>query len=142
MRIQIPDDAALYLLDVLLRRELVSDPGWLVALWEGSTVPDADTVWADLTECSWGGYSRRSIDRTVWQVPALLGGVPTCVYGTARMEWVPTDDGSEVAGWAIIDPVGPRLVAAQRSDVTLLALAGEEVWVWPRLALSTLVVCP
>jgi hypothetical protein len=121
------------------------DPGdrvWQIGLHRTFTVPGPNTAFGDLEECQFNGYSRRTIVRGNWQDPVVLGFTPTIVYGQQRQEWQVGGDGAVVWGWFLLNQITENLLLVQVTDEAIHADPLQRVYLWPRIQLSTLLVCP
>lgn len=108
-----------------------------VILFKNDITPDADTVFADLTECDFSGYSRQvpsfgsittGVDgRAVMTAAPVLfvhdgGGTANDVYGAALID---ADSGSEVILSIERLPSPPEALSAVGDSVTVTIVAKE-----------------
>lgn len=90
---------------------------WSALLFTNDYTPDESTVLADLTEPTFAGYSRRSVDPATWTAPALVGHYAKSSWGSVPLEW--TNGGAvdvTVYGYALYDSLFSRLVLVERFD--------------------------
>ena len=109
---------SVYLSDALVALLGVADvtaPPWELLLWTADIEPDAATVLADLGEVSWGGYSRRTVQRTDWAAPVVDGACAASTPANAPFGFpFGSGDPETVRGWALWEPVSSRLVLIVR----------------------------
>ena len=68
------------------------------------------TVWADLVEADFDGYSRISVTLAS---PTYLGGVETIVASVATFTRGSGSPSNTIYGYALVDPAGPTLYIAE-----------------------------
>lgn len=132
----VPDEDGATALRYWLKQTISGVLPWKLMLWEGATVPDFDTVLADLTECTWSGYTRVSLDRNTWTDPVVTDGCAETTYGTTALIWyVSSTNTTPVAGWAIVDDLAGVLRYVQRFDLAdqLTPTAGQQYQLLPKI---------
>lgn len=111
----VPDEDGATAMRFWLQRPIVGILPWLMILWEGDTVPDAGTVFGDLTEPTWSGYGRVPLDRELWNDPVIVAGCAEMTWGAAPYTWdCSSSNVTPVAGWAIYDNLVGVLRYVQR----------------------------
>jgi len=112
--------------------------GATILLFKNNYLPTKDTVLADLTECTFTGYSRSSA--VTWATPQMSSetGVPV-IYGDQK-SFICTatpDPAQSVYGWAIILEGTPDLlVGAELLETPELIEDGSFLTIVPRLGLN------
>lgn len=109
---------SVYLADALMQLLAVADvmaPPWELLLWTADIEPDGSTVLADLGEVSWGGYTRRTVQRSDWGTPVVTGACAASTPANTPYSWVFGSGSAEtVRGWALWEDVSSRLVLIVR----------------------------
>lgn len=104
-------------LGYILRADIPGVLPWELLLWVNDLEPDADTVYADLTEASFYGYHRVSLDRDVWTVPSVNDGCATSYAGDVPITWtVESTEPQTIYGVAYLDQSAGVLRYVQRFD--------------------------
>lgn len=125
-----------------LRDAIVPDPGWQLLLWVNDLTPDFDTIIDDLQEADFGGYSRKDIDRALWQAPARVADTVVWTYSDGPFTWTRSGGADQtVYGYAVIDPTAVEIRWVQRLDSPVPIAVGGILAVQPRFVLQTLCVC-
>ena len=141
----IPDEG---LDNVLLR---ILDPAgrggsatWRLVFWVNDITPDKDTVLADLTLATWGGYSFVTMMPGAWNDPVVKDGCVTSSYGSSVLHWDCLNAAGQTNyGWAMIDPGAGVIRFIQRfddDDITPLE-TGQDVLLLPQYTLTS-AACP
>lgn len=78
----IPNEGIADQLSWVLATPTVLRLNWELVLFVNDITVDYDTVYEDLTEATWAGYSRMQLDMTQWQYPTVFEGCATATYGT------------------------------------------------------------
>jgi hypothetical protein len=90
---------------------------WRAVLWVNDLVPDEDTVLADLTQATFGGYAFATLTPGTWTAATVVAGCATSTWGTVPITWtVSLAAGQTVYGWAMRDATVPQLRFVQRFD--------------------------
>ena len=114
---------------------------WEMLLFVNDITPDEDTVLADLTEPTWGGYARVTLDPGLWTAPFLSGHMASVEYGTEPTEFANVGGPTQTPfGFALFDPGWAVLVYAERfddGDITPVA-DGESKFILPRVTRRSL----
>lgn len=135
-----PNEGLADQLAYLLSAPIVGVPPWLLMLWVGDLVPDQDTVYADLLEATFYGYSRVTLSRATWTVPVVIDDAAVSTYGTAPILWMCRTRPQTVNGYAIITPVDPVIRYVERFAEPAAVVIGGQIGVLPRVTLTTLPV--
>ncbi len=115
---------------------------WVLMLWLNADLfPTTQTVYADLTEASFTGYSRVTVDRAQWTDPVLQGNAAVSTWGTTPTQWVATGTPQTLYGWAMVTQLSPVIRYVQRFPIPITAADGVPVGVLPRVTLSTVGSC-
>lgn len=88
----LPDEGIGDQLAYLLSAPIPGVLPWQLIIWVNDIQPDADTVFDDLLEASWSGYSRLTLDRSTWTVPTVSNGCAVSTYGTVPLVYMPSGD--------------------------------------------------
>jgi hypothetical protein len=100
----VPDEGLALNLDTLIRAGLILDQPLELRLYVNDLVPQRTTVLANYTEASFGGYSRRVIERADWSPAAVAADHVARIVRTAgAFTFTPTTDGQTVYGCYLVD---------------------------------------
>jgi len=84
--------------------------------------PTADTTLADLTEATFGGYSRLTLDRASWLIGSPADGCVHATWGSYAQVWYCTSGPVEtIYGYAYVDASLGVIRLIQRFDVADIA---------------------
>lgn len=112
---------------------------WLLMLWTNAElVPDQDTVYADLTEATFQGYSRVTLGRDQWTTPVIEDNAAVSTWTTQPTQWIATGTPETLYGWAIITPVDSVIRYLEPFPAPVTAAPDMPVGVLPRVMLTTL----
>ncbi len=136
----IPDEGLAVPLARILDPAGANQSSWRLVLWVNDVTPDADTVLADLTQATFGGYSFVTLVPGTWTVPVVADGCATSTYGTVALVWYVTAAmGETVYGYALIDPGAGVIRFVQRfeaDDIEPLETGGR-VLLLPQYTLTS-----
>jgi len=127
------------LLYIVQAEELTLFP-WQALLFTNDITPTQATVLADLTEVTWTGYTRLTLDPTGWTAPAIDSGQAVSEWGLLPNIWTNGGGPTEtVYGYAIVDTLAGVIRFVQRFDSGDIRAVppGESVAVLPRITLGT-----
>lgn len=114
---------------------------WQLVLWVNDYVPDNTTTLANLTEATWPGYSRVTLDRSTWTTPTVSSGCATSTYGTTPLVFYvgSVSPGTINYGAAYYDPGAAKLRWVQRFDSADLnpITAGGQFQILPQYTLTS-----
>lgn len=115
---------------------------WVLILWiNDGLFPGQDTVYADLNEASFTGYSRVTVDRSLWTDPVIEYSAAVSTWGTTPTRWIPTGAPQTLYGWAMITQTSSVIRYIQRFQKPLIAADGLPVGLIPRVTLGTAPSC-
>jgi hypothetical protein len=113
----VPDEGLGDTLADILKNEPEVLIAWSLVLFANDIDPTRTTVYADLVQPTWSGYSSRSLARDGWLEPVVTAGCAVTTYGTDPQMWTVGEVTAElVYGWALLDPSRGRLRFVQRFD--------------------------
>lgn len=113
----LPNEGLGLTLSELLGRLPIPVVPWQLVLWTNDIVPTAATVFGDLHEATFGGYSRANLDRTGWREPTVSAGCAHAAFGTDPIVYTVTGGPFEtVRGCAYFDALNGVLRFVQRFD--------------------------
>lgn len=136
-RIVLPDEGIADLLSYMLSAPITGVLDWLLILYELPVNPDFNTVMADLTECTFAGYSRVTLTRSLWQTPVVSGGIASSVWDTAPLGYLNTGSPQDVAGYAAIRPGTEVIRFIQELAAPITLGTGQTLPLWPSFTLTT-----
>lgn len=126
----LPDEGIGAQLGYILSATITGVVDWQLILFTNDITVDASTVYADLTEATWAGYTRRTLARAMWTAPTVSDGCATSTYTTSPQVYsVGTVDPDTINyGAAYYDPGGGVLRWCQRfddADLNALTTGGQ-----------------
>jgi len=126
------------LLNYMLQRVTNNYLDWLLMLWTNPTLsPTPATVYADFTEATFTGYSRRVILHNGWGDPVIIDGAFARSVYTNLVAWYPSGTPQTVYGYAIITPTPFDLICSQKFDAPYEMVPGGTLQFYPRMELGT-----
>jgi hypothetical protein len=140
----LPDEGIGDLLEYILKRSISGVVPWQLIFFVNDITPDNTTVLADLTEATWGGYSRVDLDRDTWTVPDVNPNCAHSTWGVDAIVYFVTSGPLETNyGYAYIDPTEGVIRFIQRFDAPDIAPVevGGKVTILPAFTLTT-AECP
>jgi hypothetical protein len=133
-----PNEGLADQLDYILSADISGVLPWVLVLWTNADLfPVATTVWSDVTEASFTGYSRVTIARDGWTDAVLQYDQAVSTYGTTPTTWIASGAPQTLYGYAIITQTATVIRYIQRFPVPLVAAPGLPVGVLPRVTLGT-----
>lgn len=136
-RIVLPDEGIADLLSYMLSSTITGVLDWLLILYQDPVDPTYATVMGDLNECTFAGYSRLTLTRSLWQTPTVFEGVATSVWDTSPLGYINTGSAQDVAGYAIIRPGTEVIRFVQELDTPVTLGTGQTLPLWPTITLTT-----
>lgn len=140
----IPNEGIADQLEYILKRSVSGVLPWQLIFWTNDLVPDFDTVLDDLTEATFSGYNRLTMDRSNWTTPTVHNGCAHSTWGTEAQVWYVTGGPVEtIYGYAYIDPGAAKIRFVQRfddGDIQPIRIGGK-VTILPTYTLTS-AACP
>lgn len=135
--IVLPAGGIPFLMEWMLKSPISGVPDLQLMLFTNTLDPECDVVFADLTECTFTGYARFTLNRSNWQAPTVEECCGIMLYGSVPLSWTNTGSPQQVAGYAILIPSSGPLIAVQAlsSPFTLPSLATLPIR--PQITLTT-----
>jgi hypothetical protein len=79
----LPDEGIGDQLSYLLSAPITGVLPWQLVLFVNDLTPSYDTVFSDLEEATWPGYSRQTLSRSNWTVPTVYEGCASSTWGVS-----------------------------------------------------------
>lgn len=136
----LPDEGIALQLECILKRTVAGISPWSLILWTNDITPTFATVLADLTEATFLGYTRVTLDRSTWTTPTVHDGCAHSTWGTDAIVWNVTGGPVETLyGYAMIDPTMNVIRFVQRFDAEDIApiILGGKVLLLPEYTLTS-----
>jgi hypothetical protein len=113
----LPDQGIGAQLEYILKSSITGVLPWELWLWINDLEPDNTTVLEDITEATFGGYHRVTLQRSQWTSPTVNEGCATSYAGTVPIVWtVGTSSPQTIYGCAYVDRSSNLLRYIQRFD--------------------------
>lgn len=113
----LPDEGLDLTLSELLGKAAIPLIPWKLVLWTNDIVPTSTTVFADLIEATFSGYSRANLDRADWVVPLAVAGCCHATFGASPIAYTVSGGPFEtILGCAYFDSLNGVLRFVQRYD--------------------------
>lgn len=132
-----PNEGLTDLLSYWIGKQSNAFASWQLMLWKNDITPDQDTVYADLTEAAFVGYSRVTINPATWVSPIIDDDKAVTTYGTDPVTWNVTSGTETIYGYALITPTSPVIRSIERFADPVLVGAGGIIGVLPRITFTT-----
>lgn len=111
---------------------------WALILWTNpSYTPSQASVYADLVEATFPGYSRVTLTKSSWLSPTIVGDKAVSTWGTTPVLWTNTGSLVTIYGFAYITPVSPKIRALELFDYPVPVVTGGQVGLLPYLEFTT-----
>lgn len=131
--IVVPNISEIWLLKYLLNIESVDDP--VLKLFNNDISPDEDTVLADFTEPTDGGYSPITLNPINWSI-STVEGIAVAEYPQQTFTFLNSDI---VYGYFVTNNGGTELLWALRSTcLNSLPAGGGTIYVTPRFGVRSI----
>jgi len=127
-------------LEYILKRSISGVLPWTLIFWTNDLVPTCAVVLDDLTEATFGGYTRLTLDRADWTVPVVDDCCATSTWGTDAQVWNVTSGPTETLyGYAYVDFTDGVIRFIQRFDDADIApvVVGGRVTILPKYTLTS-----
>jgi hypothetical protein len=136
-----PNEGLADQLDYILSADIDGVLPWLLMLWTNTDLElSQDTVYADLIEAEWDGYSRVTLGRDEWTDSVIEDDAAMSTWGSAPTMWSVNGTGAAVYGYAIITPVDSVIRYVEAFGAPWVLVPGRPVGVLPRVTLTTLAI--
>jgi hypothetical protein len=137
MPLVLPNVGLPFLTDRILRAAPVGMVPWQLVLWTNEYEPVQATVWSDLEEAVFDGYSRITLTPATWTAAVMVGDEAVSTYGTTPQLWTCTSDPEEIYGYAIIDSVSEKIYIVEAFEEPEELVVGRTIGVLPRYTQTT-----
>jgi hypothetical protein len=137
-QIPVPDAGAPVLLDTMIRVQLAVDESLSMRLYVNDFTPGYGTVLASFVEATFGGYSRRTLDRSFW-APAVtqLNHVTTIDLVNGAQLYTVAAPVQTVFGIYLVGLLTTKVYFARRFDPPRVLVVGQQLRVSPRITLRS-----
>lgn len=125
------------LLDIILRKTVSGVVDWELFLFSNNYTPVQATVWADLTEANFTGYSRVTLGRANWTAATVASNKAVSTYTTTAQQWTCTASPQTIYGYGIKHPTTNELYIVERFGTPQVLTVGAIIGVLPRVTLTT-----
>jgi hypothetical protein len=136
-RTVLPAEGVSDLLELLIGKTTWGGIPWYMILYSEPIDPTQATVWADVEECTFSGYSRRSVSVASWTAPTVSAGVATTTWHTIPQSFTNGGSQTTVAGYALIRAIAPVVYFIYEPTEVATLESGDVLQVLPRLTLAT-----
>jgi hypothetical protein len=137
MPIVLPNEGLPTLLGWMLRDDTSAVPSNTLILFSSDTTPTQATVYADLTEAGFTGYSPVTIDRATWTSPVVDDDHAVSTWDTTPILWLPESGPQIIYGYAVVTPSSPVILWCERFATPITVEDGGVLALLPRFALTT-----
>ena len=111
---------------------------WELMVWTNSSyTPSQASVYSDLVEATFGGYSRFTLTKASWTSPTIISDKAVATYTTTPLTWTVTSSPQTVYGYAIVTPSSSVIRAIQAFDVPIPLVVGGILGILPRFEFTT-----
>ena len=133
-----PNEGLPTLLGYLLNQNVLASPLWNLTLFVNDLTPTQTTVYADLTQPTFAGFSPAQVSPADWTTPILLNDQAYSQWGSMPTTW-PCAGGTDVVyGHAIVTSVAPKILFVERWYSPVDTSVNQNVGVLPTVSMGTL----
>lgn len=133
-----PNEGKPDLMNYVLQKASNAYFDWLCLLWTNpSYVPSNASVYSDLVEATFGGYTRITLTHSLWTSPVIVSDEAVSTWGTTPYTWTVTSSPQTIYGYAIIRPTSPVIYAIQALADPIPLVTGGIIGILPRLKFKT-----
>lgn len=137
-----PNEGLADMLDFILSADIEGVLPWQLMLWTNDDLePAQDTVFDDLDEAQFYGYSRWSLDRSEWLAAVIEDDAAVSTYTEEPLTWTPNGSGATIYGYALVTPIDSVIRFIEAFDEPIDVVPEVEIGVLPRVTLTTFVFC-
>jgi len=133
----LPDIGLADQLDYMLRAAIVGVLPWELALFTNNPTFSQATVWADMTEATFTGYSRVTLTRATWTAATIISGRAVSTWDTVPVQWTCTGSPQTIYGAAILEPVSNKVRKAEKFASPVVQAVGGILQFLPRWTYTT-----
>jgi len=133
----VPNAALLRLLDWMLKEDTSAVEDLALRLFTSMTTPGRNSVTADFTEATFGGYSQRLLPRAAYGPAVLDTNTAKMTLTGDALTWTPTDSGQTVRGCFIVGQGSNLLYAARVFASPRVMATGVPFNLFPVWSLAT-----
>lgn len=135
--IVLPVDGLPYLMRWMMQSPITGVPDLQLLLFTNIIDPDCNVILSDLTEATFGGYSRWTLSRSQWLDPTIEGCCGIMLYGTDPVSWTNTSSPQTITGYAYLLPGGNKLIAVQALSTPVTVPTLGTLAMRPQITLTT-----
>lgn len=103
MPLVVPNEGKLFLLDMLMRRDVGADDAFILGLYRVAIDPLRTTVLTDLIEANFAGYEPVILTRALWPIPFLISSKAQTNWGTDYVQWYASAGEQIIYGYYVRD---------------------------------------
>lgn len=137
MPIVLPNEGLINLLTWMIKSPISGLLDWQLMLFTNDLHPDQDTVYSDLVEATFYGYSRVPIQRMYWTVPTIIDDRAVSTYTETPQTWTVLGGTETIYGYAMVTPTSPLIEVIERLVEPIPFTTGGVFELLPRLTLTT-----
>lgn len=102
----VPNEGLFDELEYIIKRTISGVNPWDLYLYTNGITPNALTVFADLVDATFTGYTHQSLTRSNWTTPVLSVDRVSSTWGTTPILFTNTGITTEtIRGYAFVDPI-------------------------------------
>jgi len=121
----------------ILKSTISGVTDWELMLFINNATLTQATVFADLSEATFGGYSRVTLTRASWTSPTIIADKAVSTYTTTPTTWTVSSGSETVYGYAIITATSSVIRYVEKFASPVAVVAGGILGVLPRVTLTT-----
>lgn len=137
MPLVLPNEGLVDQLAYMVKEPISGVLPWQLRLWSNNLTPGQATVLADLTECTFTGYSRVTMTRSSWQNFEVITNRARAQWGSSATSWTCTGSPQTVYGYAMVDTALGVIRGVERFDTPQVLATGGVLSVLPRYSYTT-----
>ena len=133
----LPNQGLIAQLSLLLKDSIMGVDPLEFILFQNDYIPVQTSVWADLTEATFMGYSRVTVTRSDWTSPVIVANKAVSTWKTVGTSWTNTSSTQTIFGFALITPVTPVIRVVERFVSPVVLANGGVITVLPTYNFTT-----
>lgn len=133
----VPDAALLRLLNWMIRDDTATVEDLALRLFTNAATPGRNSVTADFTEATFGGYSQRALPRAIYGPAVLDTHTAKMTLAGPALQWLPTTTGQNLRGCFVVGQGSNLLYAARLFATPRETVAGVMLKLFPVWSLAT-----
>lgn len=135
--IVLPDEGLADQLSYIIKTAISGVADWQLMLFQNNLTPTQTTVFSDLVEATFSGYSRVTVTRATWTSPTIVADKAVSTWGTTGTTWTNAGSTQTIYGYALITASSPVIRVIERFASPVVMATGGIISVLPSYNFTT-----